>query len=619
MATVAQVLQEAMVWQQTGNLAAAASLYRQILAQAPEEIGVVHLLATVTQQQQDWASAIQLYQQVLTHPNPDDPRISAQITDAWNNLGTLYRETRDLSQALACYQQALARDPDFVVAWCNAAQAQAELGDLEAARDSFRQALARDPDAGQAHYGLANLLTTQQDWATAIGHYQRVLSLHPDHLPAHLALGTTYAQQGRFDDAIRQYQRARMFTPSHAGLLHNLGHTYAQAGRASEAIAHYWEALRHQPDYAEVHDSLGNLYSQQGQLDLAVVHYQQATTIRPDFVAAWVHWGMAERDRHQFDAAHRCFETAHTRDPASPLVTRQQGYTWLLQGDLSRGIPASGRDVAVPELPSLSAETTLVVSGESDGADWGLWGRFLPQVAQRVGSLILVCDPDWLSVQSSWPELAQAGCRWLTTGSPLPETDGPIVSIALDELPRLGMGLPEPLPPPLRLTAASATALPERSVPSTRRVGLIPHLDTGIPDYISPYHRCSPPPPLWSTLGSLPDLDLWVLGSEDFALPETVHLPEKTLHLTTPMAWINTLSQMDVVISIDSPWAHLAACLGIPTWILLPYTPRWYWFLERSDSPWYPSVRLFRQPRPGEWASVLETVKEALDRPLDGQ
>ena len=611
--TLREALHQAMQAQQSGQLGQALSLYEQILLQAPDQIGVKHLLASAYQQAGRYQEAQRLYEEVIAAGDPQ------HITDAWNNLGTLFHQTQTYDQAITAFRQALDRDPQWDTAWCNLGLALKELGDLPEAERCLTQALTINADNPQAHYLLGQVKFLQGELEQATGHYRRVISLHPDHIPAHLGLGNALVVQGSLSAAIQQYQQALIYAPGHAGLLHNLAYALARAGRSSEAIAYYWQALRVQPDYAEVHYNLGNLYLETGQLDLAEMHYQQALSLRPDAVDAWVNWGNCALDRGDLEQALGRYHQALDRDANAVMARVQRGFTWLLQGNLGQGLAEyydhewclwrpQPEDPPFPQPKwggeDLRGRTLLLHCRESGGlGDVIAWSRFLPLLS--ADTVILETPPELTrllsTLSSSYPHI-----QVVPQGSPLPDFD---LHGVFNQLPRYLFttweALPPPclpLPPPLELPPTPAL-----------RIGLV---WAGIPRFPSPYRCCSLPLALWTELFPQPGIQLYSLHKGSPAQELQAHPELEMVDLgaacTDFLDTAQAIMSLDLVITVDTTVVHLAGSLGKPTWLLLPYAPDWRWFLERSDSPWYPSLRLFRQAQPGQWKTVIEHVRTAL-------
>ncbi|MEN9265024.1 MAG: tetratricopeptide repeat protein [Thermostichales cyanobacterium BF4_bins_65] len=610
--TWATALQQAMQAQQRGNVNLAIAIYENLLQQAPDQVGIQHLLATAYQQAGRYQDAIHLYQQVIQSGDPQ------HSTDAWNNLGTLYRQTQAYDQAIQALQQALDRDPDWGTAWCNLALVWKDLGKLGEAEGCLGRALQLNADDPQAHYLMGQVQGALGHWEQAVGHWRRVLSLHPDHIPAHIALGNALLSQGDLEGAVAQYQRGLFFTPDHGGLLHNLGYALARAGRHREAVSYYWQALRVQPDYAEVHYNLGNLYLETGQLDLAELHYQQTLNLLPNAVDAWINWGNCALDQGNLDQALERYDQALARDPEAVMARVQRGFTWLLQGDLERGLPeyydrewCLWRGDPPFEQPAwqgqdLRGKTLLVHCRESGGlGDVICWSRYLPLLSAK--SLILETPPELTRLLASLP-----GVQVIEQGSPLPDFDYQVV---FNQLPRwLSRSLAEipppclPAPPPLELPPGQDL-----------KIGLV---WAGKARFSSPYRQRSLPLASWQGVFPRPGIQLYSLqqGSAAAAIGECPDLNLIDLGQECQDLWdtARAIQSLDLVISVDTAVAHLSGSLGKPTWVVLPYAPDWRWFLRRSDSPWYSSLRLFRQTQPGNWQSVLDEVAVALSQLTQG-
>ncbi len=545
-------LQAALAHHQAGRLAEASQLYRHVLSQIPDHPDALRLLGAIAHQSQDLDQAEQLYQQAIAaDPTIEDPYI---------NLGKLYQQQHREADAIALYQSALAR--------------------------------VQEPQTiGQR---LASLLDQVGDWAAAAAQYQTAIAQKPNDAVLHHNLATVLHKLDRLDEAIASYDRAIDLNPSYAKAFLNLGSAERQRGNREQAIAQYQTAIAHNPEMTEAYDALGSIAMETGHLPEAIAHYRQSIEINPSY-------------------AEGHFNLAIALLLAGDLPTGFAEYEWRFQIDQN----ALDKQIQQPRWNGevLNGQRILLYAEQGFG-DAIQFVRYVPEVARRGGRGVVGC-PDGLV------RLFQT-VRGVEVVSSTVEKETMQTQAALMSLPHIFGTSVDTVPaevPYFDLTqiwddrgAAIAQTIEQFAEPQQLRVGIAWAGSAGNRGDRTRSMAVTELQPLLD----MPNLALYSLQKGDRAielaqLQAGDRLLDLAPHLHDFADTAIAIAHLDVVITVDTSVAHLAGALGKPVWILLCHVPDWRWMLERADSPWYPTARLFRQPQPGDWETVIIEVLIALD------
>ena len=487
-----------------------------------------------------------------------------------------------------------------------------------------RQLLERYPNCGELWKIVGTMITSQGRVSDSLEALQRGVELLPQDAEAHFNLGNTLKKLGRLHEAEACYRRALAINPQNADIHNNLGNTLKELGLLTEAETSFRRVLEIKPDYAEIHYNLGNTLVKRGCLHEAVASYRRAIEIKPHYAEAHYNLGNTLIDLGRLDECEASYHNAIDINPEFADAQWNLSFIKLLKGDFENGLPGyewrwkkSGE----------SAAAQKAVSGVLWLGDESLYGKtILLHSEQGLGDTIQFCRYARLvaalgarvimRVHSSLKELLhglEGVAELITSDVALPPYDFhiPLLSLPLAFKTTLST-IPGDLPY-LRSDAVKVSLWADRlGIKSKRRVGIV---WSGSVGHKKDLHRSIP---LSVLITSLPDcceyISLQKEVREDdrttlLVHPHIRHFGEQ-LHDFSDTAALCEL--MDVILTVDTSMAHVSGALGKPTWILLPFIPDWRWLLERDDSPWYSSVRLFRQQAHGDWSGVLQKVTQAL-------
>jgi len=336
-ARIANMFNAALGHQQSGRLAEAETLYRQILAIDPDHSDSLHFLGMIAYQVGRNEIATDLIGKAIA--------LNDQVPVFHSNLGTVFQSLGKLNEAVVCYQRALALNPDFAEIQNNLGCALKEQNKLDEAVARFKRALALKPDYAEAHYNLGATLARQDQPAEAMVCYDRALALKPDDADIHNDLGSALAQQGKLTEAIACFERALALKPEYAQAHNNIGTALKEQNKLDEAIIHFKRALALKPEDAEAHYNLGVALVDQGKPGDAVACYERALALRPGYGEACNNLGSVLEKLGKIDAAMACYEQALSLRPERP-----EAYANLANARIATGNVVEALDIATHAL-----------------------------------------------------------------------------------------------------------------------------------------------------------------------------------------------------------------------------------------------------------------------------
>jgi tetratricopeptide (TPR) repeat protein len=651
----------AIAFHQRGQLAEAERIYRQILELDPHHADSLHLLGVLAHQVGRDDVAVELIRKAIA----SDRRPAA----FHSNLGTAYQALGKLEEAATSYERALILNPGLAEAQMNLGAVREAQGKHELAEMRFRRALVLRPDLAEAHVNLGNILQSQGKLEEAAASHERAIALKPEFAEAFFNRANALQAQGKLEEAVVSYQRALVLKPGMAEGHGNLGNALLAQNKLDEAEASYSQALRIKPDYAEAwynrgnlrqaqaeqdkmgkleeamacyqraielkpqlaeaHYNLGNTLHTLGRLDESAASFERALAVRPEYAEAHYNLGCVFEDLGRLDEALARMARALEIKPDYPQARFGQALAQLRSGDFSTGWrnyesrwQSPDHDTpwrAYPQ-PLWRGEKLdtgrLLVWGEQGIGDEIQFAGLIPDALRSGNRITLDCDARLKPLFArSFPEIEVVSCC------------GPAESQKTEIAAHLPAGS---LPGLFRTTEtafSTATSPYLKADPIERErfrddyfdgrklIGLAWHTrnqNTGRKRTIDLKNFASLfalPGIRWISLqyGDFDDLE-----AQASAANAPLLIDRGVDQLTNIDRFAAQVAAMDQVITIDNSTAHLAAALGLPVWLLLPFAADWRWLEKRSDSPWYSTLRIFRQPKIGDWETVVESVRSAL-------
>ncbi len=502
-------------------------------------------------------------------------------------LGMVMHQIGENEKAIELISQALAFGYGGAEEYCNLGIIYNQLGRLEDVVECQKQSIARDPQYTAAYFNLGNAYRDLSQPEAAIEALQTAVAQKPDFPQAYNNLGLAQYDAGRFEDALACYDKALTSKPDYTHAYLNMGNALRELGRPDAAAVSFQKAIVLDHDLFEAHNNLGNVLMEQDQLEAAAASYATAIGLKPDNPGAHKNLGIISLLQGDFETGWPEYSWRRLEDDPVFKVRNYKPPFW------------DGEDLT---------GKTIFVYPEQGLGDIIQFVRYLPMLRQRGGRVAfdiplpmarLMWDLDGIDVS-------------LKDGDTLPPFD---YHIPLLELPKLLGTTLDTIP------AAKAYLHADKNLVEAwgERLGAKTGLRVGLVWGGNPGHgndnNRSIDPELFRPLVETPGVAAYSLlvgrdgeAGRVFGDVVTDLAPDLGDFADTAAA----IANMDLVISVDTAVAHLAGALGTMVWTLLPFNSDWRWMLGRDDSPWYPSMRLFRQEKREDWEGVIERVAAEL-------
>ncbi len=569
-----------------------------------------------------------LYEQIL--------QIEPRHFDALHLLGVIAAATGDPGKAAELIGRALAIVPDNAPAHNNRGAAMHELGLWDAALAAYERAATLNPKYADPLYNRGNLFKDQCRWEDAVASYDLAIARRRDYAEAFCNRGICLAALKRPDAALASYDRAIAVNAAYPAAFYNRGNVLCELRRWQEAVASYDRTIRLQPGYAEAHANRAVPLAEMAQFGEALASCARAVELKPSLKEAHVNRAGVLLAMHRVDEAIASYDAAIAVAPADASAHVSRGMARLLSGDFAGGWSdyewrwrdttrwvieekrAFGQDLWLGHEPLQGR--TLFLHSEQGYGDIIQFCRYATLVAELGARVLLEAPPALAGLLESVAGVT----RVIIRGEPLPPFDYycPLMSLPLalkTQLATIPAAVPY-LAPGSEARRRWCARLGERRA---RRVGLAwsGGFRPSRPEMWSAHARRNLPLAALAELeadglefyslqkGEPAESELAGLAAPDWRGPKIRDLTGDIRDFSDTAALIE---QLDLVISVDTAVAHLAGALGKPVWILNRYDGCWRWLLDRGDSPWYPTARLYRQERAGDWAGVIARVNADL-------
>ncbi|HEY2411300.1 MAG TPA: tetratricopeptide repeat protein [Pirellulaceae bacterium] len=651
MAKIDEQLRSAVAYHQAGRLEEAERSYRQVLAADPRCASAWHGLGAIAYVAGQPEQACEYFQRSLEFEPNDSGALNnlglayqaegkleeaadcyqrsiefrPKFAEALFNLGNVFRERCALDEAATYYRRALQIDPTSAAAWTNLGAVLREQQNLDEAGSCFSRALEFEPNDSDVLYNLGLVRQDEGQMDEAIALYRRALALDRSNSEAHCNLGVLLKDQGKLNEAVESFRRAIELKSDLADAHSGLGKALHGLGKREEAACCFRRAIELRPADADFNNNLGVVLQDQGFAPESVKCFRQALANRPSFAEAQFNLGRALYELGQFDEARKLFRTALEIRPDMHQPHWGLSLLMLLHGDFSNGWEEYESRWKSEQLiprhfgpPRWNGEPltgkTILLHAEQGVGDTINFIRYAGMVNRLGATVVVECPRALMKLLATCPGIDALVAR----GGDLPPFDFHSPLMSLPRVFRTDLAtIPSCIPylsaadelvvlwrKKLQAVHGLRVAINWRCEPgkldSARRtipLGMFAPLAQINGVRLISVHKGEGQAELAVERDSLPIVDI----GKDF---DTMH-----------GAFMDTaaiMKNVDLLISADTSTAHLAGALGIPVWLALPHVHDWRWLLDRDDSPWYPTMRLFRQKTRGDWEEVFVEIKSAL-------
>lgn len=613
-AELQRAMNDALGLHQANRLAEAENIYKQVLSVAPNHPDALHLLGVIWHQTGRSGQALELINRSVS---------IAPTFASLNNLGDVLRSFGRTHDAVACFDRAIQMQPDSADAHSNMGLAMMDVGQVDQAEKYLTRACQLSPNRPDLYVRLCIIRHTQGNPHGAVIAGQKAVELVPNSGEAWSNLSIALAAAKKIDQAMDACNKAMELSPGRPGVYNNLGFVHERAGRLADAEQAYLKAIELDPNFGTAYRNLAAMYDGMDRVDESITKLERALELMPRDQEGWTNMSSLKRRARDYPGALVAAERAVQINPSHPNAHGNLGLSLLALGQYERGFSeyewrwrcdnftTPTRDFSQPMWDGSDPKgRKIFVHSEQGFGDTLQFARYVPLLAAQGATVYFEAV---LPLRPLLQKLKGAS-KVVAGGTRPPDFD---LHIPLLSLPRIFKTTLENLPvevPYIGVDEAKVQQWKERIDKAAGpgfKVGLV-WAGNVKPDAgrTCPLSKLAP-------LASVPGVTFVSFQKKENPLSEEA--PPAGMKFVDVSADLKDFSEtaaammnVDLIITIDTASAHLAGALGRPTWTLVPWSGDWRWLNDREDSPWYPTMRLFRQPARGDWDSVAQKLAEEL-------
>jgi tetratricopeptide (TPR) repeat protein len=654
-------LRMAAAFLQQGQLNQAQSLLESYLKVQPRHLETLNALALVTMQTEQYEKAVEYLTKAIS--------VKPKVAGLHSNLGNAYQQLGMLQEALGAYRKAIQLDPRFAQAFYNRGHVFQSLGDLENALDSFDKAVVIQPEYADAYNSRGIVLQLLNRTQEAMAGYQEAIRLSPGHAKAHANLGDLFSSLKQYDNALAHYDLALLHQPKYIKALSNKGVLLQQLNQFELALECFdqilqsnpqsWEALSNRavtlqkmrlledaaktlmdaiginPNQANLYNNLGNILGELGRFNEALDQFDRAIAISPIDTSALINRGIALQEMGDLSKSIDFFDRALKLEPENPEAHWSKSVSLLLSGEFDLGwhefewrwqrqhvLNQQTHSDKPLWLGDASLEgRTILLHGEQGLGDVLQFCRYASAITKRSARVILEVPPPLLELCRTLDDVHQVIA--LGTATEL-EIDYQCPLMSLPHAFKTSFTNPPPNTPYLKIDPTKAAFWKAKLGEKKHvRIGLVwsGGFRAELPELWGVNSRRNIPLELLATLNTT-NVQFVSLQKGELAQRELTQLqknPCNSFFITDFTEEFNDFSDtaavidnLDLIISVDTSTAHLAAALGKPVWMLNRFDSCWRWQRTGKETFWYPTMKIYRQHSWQDWSLALKELKSDL-------
>lgn len=610
-------IQKVLALQQSGQNKKAKKQWLQLLKYYPNHPVILTCLGTIVLEEGQITDAVKWLTKSL--------EILPEQASALSYLSIAHLQIKQFDDALRYADKAIEINPSYLEAHANRGAVLKELKRYDQAIASYQKALALNPNNPDTLFNMSLVYLAHDNYTEAANTLKQMLTIKPNDASAQHLCGEIYKELKRYTDAIPYFDEAIRLNQRNEEALFGRGLSYLALKQFESACADFLAATKIKPNYCNAYINLGVTQRYLGKLEQALDSFNQALGLNKENPETLNNKGLLLVDMHRFDEALACYQQAINLAPEIDEVYWNQSHLHLLLGDYKQGWPlyeyrwksvqkATYRNLNKPlwlGKESIAGKTLFVYPEQGQG-DFIQFFRYIAEVEKLGAKVILELPPPLMSLVSEM----DVGYQLVKPGDIVRNYDYhcPIMSLPLAFKTDLDT-IPNNIP---YLNANTAKVDQWHSLvnPKVFNIGLV---WSGASGHQHDHHRSIALEkliPILTLPAEFHAIQKEIRETDQQALEQIENLKTYRSLLSDFSETAALIAQMDLVITVDTSVAHLAGAMGKACWLLLPCSPDFRWLLERSDSPWYPTMTLFRQPTFNDWDSVIEVVRQQLSQKM---
>jgi len=638
------------------DINSAQKILNSLLNENPGDSDVLNFLGIIKLNLGEYKDAVSLFEKVLfireQHPfahynlgmcyyflkQPDEAKkhyeraieLYPAYVDAIINLGVIFQEKEDYNSAENCINRAIVLQPGSGKLYNNRGNILFKKNEFEQAEKDYRKALKIEPDNSEYLFNLANCCFYQGYLEDAIDLFKNCIKLNTETNKANFNIGIALFKLNNFNEAAGYFNKALAVDPENAETHFNLGSCYRELKNYTIALECYKKAIAIDSGHSASLINIGNIYKLLGDEASSQEYFNKVSESDEAKAIVFTNLGVAKMGQGLVDEANHYFDIALQFQPENAAIHYNKAHALLIKGNFKEGWAEYNwrikrkeffpREFSKPELkPGINIKgKTILVYDEQGLGDTIQFIRFIPLLQKQGANIIFECN----KLLNGLFDNILAGIKVIERDKvkvPSVEYD---YQIPLLNLPQLFKTTIETIPVEMPYVFADSAAFNKMSA----LIGSNTEFKIGIVWGGNPIHTGDSNRSCrlenFRQLLTVPNIKFYSLqkGSPLNQL-EGSNFPVLVLndYLDTFIETAAAIELMDLIITIDTSVAHLAGAMNKPTWLLLPFFPDWRWLLSRNDSPWYPSMKLFRQKEEGSWNSVMKEIEMELNNIVESK